>query len=249
MNCSMDVAVACYLHSIHGRLRDAYRGDKGGSKNRLSAFFFLLFLLIHIFIPHSFHFLFSSPLVCKGVAVTSGGHLVWVTSAAQTCFRMPHKRLWHHMLSKEFLKRKHCLQAAYLNHKPCKDPDTYHKNHACVLTTCRRVGDYRFDGRKNKLFFFWSSLEFSKTFQDTFSSVFSKVAKSDFVSSSVRRHRKTLPPLDGFLWFLSYYWNMSRTFKFGWSRAKITSYSTWKPMLLMTTSVTSVVVFAVDINR
>jgi len=28
-NCSMDVAVACYLHSTHGRLRDAYRGDKG----------------------------------------------------------------------------------------------------------------------------------------------------------------------------------------------------------------------------
>jgi len=153
-NCSMDVAVACYLHSTHGRLRDAYRGDKGWSKNLLSAFFFLLFLLIHIFIPHSFHFLFSSPLVCKGVAVTSGGHLVWVTSAAQTCFRMPHKTLWHHVLSKEFLKRKHCLQAAYLNHKPCKNPDTYHKNHARVRTRCRRIGDYGFGGRKDKLFFF-----------------------------------------------------------------------------------------------
>ena len=157
--------------------------------------------------PTPFIFLFSSPLVCKGVAVTSGGHLVWVTSAAQTCFRMPHKTLWHHMLSKEFLKRKHCLQAAYLNHKPCKNPDTYHKNHACVLTRCRRVGDYRFGGRKDKLYFFflWSSLEFSKTFRETFSSAFSKVAKRGFVSSSVRRHRKSLPPLDGFLWFLSFY--------------------------------------------
>jgi len=29
MNCSLDVAVACYLHSIHGRLRDTYRRDKG----------------------------------------------------------------------------------------------------------------------------------------------------------------------------------------------------------------------------
>jgi len=29
MNCSMDVAVACYLHSIHARLRDAYRREKG----------------------------------------------------------------------------------------------------------------------------------------------------------------------------------------------------------------------------
>jgi hypothetical protein len=29
MDCSMGVAVACYLHSIHARLRDAYRREKG----------------------------------------------------------------------------------------------------------------------------------------------------------------------------------------------------------------------------
>ena len=95
MNCSMDVAVACYLHSIYEML---IVGTRVEVKTVFQLFFFLLFLLIHIFIPHSFHFLFSSPLVCKGVAVTSGGHLVWVTGAAQTCFRMPHKRRWHHMV-------------------------------------------------------------------------------------------------------------------------------------------------------
>ena len=52
---------------------------------------------------------------------------------------------------------------------------------------------------EKKTFFFWSSLEISKTFRETFSSAFSKVAKSDFVSSSVRWRRKTLPTLDGVL--------------------------------------------------
>jgi hypothetical protein len=47
---------------------------------------------------------------------------------------------------------------------------------------------------KTNFFFFRSSLEFSRTSRETFSSAFNKAAKSDFVTSSVRRRRKTLPP-------------------------------------------------------